>query len=139
MQINHMKKKIFFAATTIATLALFSACTKPHTPYVIEWRFEDTDMKTTNLHAYEMKGDQMNSQKWRSEFHKFDTIVSNGDTHIYAYGQLKDAALPGADGICISIENIITLQSYNLDTIFPIVQGKENFITITPDMTWTKH
>lgn len=90
-----MKTRLLF----IATFALLLGCSRDRTEYEIRYCFDNTDMHSDFLEAYELTSDTTGNGKWRSERHHLDTVIIDGDTVEWASGTLKDVAR----GNCVAL------------------------------------
>lgn len=131
-------KRSFVAALAALTLFIFASCEEGKTRYEIRYYFDNTEMQSDFLEAYELTPEGANG-KWRSNFHHLDTVITDGDTVEWASGEISDVAR----------ENCVALKIYTsgwrpngggnyvLDTVFELKIGEKNYFYINPGMNWS--
>lgn len=129
-----MKTRLLF----IATFALLLGCSRDRTEYEIRYCFDNTDMHSDFLEAYELTSGTTGNGKWRSERHHLDTVITDGDTVEWASGTLKDVARGNCVALLINTSGWRACGggNYKLDTIFHLKKGEDNYIYITPSFEW---
>lgn len=129
-------KKLLFPIALLTSLS-FCSCNKERTPYEIKYRFDNTEIQSEYFKVFEYNQDGTLNQKWRGDFHHYDTVMENGQERVYAYGTIKDVAREGCTALSVSIDGVVNnLHCWTLDTLFQLNLGEENLFEITPDMQW---
>ena len=128
-------RTLFFAALAILML---SGCDISGTSYEIKYRFDNTDMQSDFLEAYELTENGANG-KWRSTNHHLDTVVTDGDTVEWASGTISDVARKN----CVALKIFTSGHrpcgggNYTLDTVYHLTLDEKNYIYIGPSQTWS--
>ena len=128
-------KNIFLS---ILCILLLTGCNLDSTRYEIRYCFDNTDMHSDFLEAYELTPEGANG-KWRSTNHHIDRVVTNGDTVEWASGVISDVARDN----CVALQVYTSGYrpegggNYTLDTVFYLDQGEKNYIYINPGLTWS--
>lgn len=135
-----MKKGIQSSVFIMAAM-LLSGCELERTHYDIQYCFDNTDMHSDFLEVYELIDSVRGNGKWRSNPHKLDTVVIDGDTIEWASGKISEVARDNCVGLSVHTSGWRPCGggNYDLDTIFFLNQGERNFIVITPSMAWHNH
>lgn len=130
-------KKLFIISGLLLLFATLQSCNKERTPYLVEYRIDNTDIHSEYFKVFEQESDSMLNGKWRGDFHHYDTIIENGKQHIYAYGSIKDVARQGCTSLVVMLDGMVeNLHGWKLDTVFQLRLGEDNHFVITPDMKW---
>lgn len=129
-------KRLILAA--IVGLALMGGCQRgPRTTYTIEYRFDNTEIQSDFLSAYEYK-DSLHNGKYRTSHHRLDTIMVDGMPHEYASGRIEEVAHDGANGIRLTLSGFRPGigGEWILDSLFALTPDEETLIVIGDEAEW---
>lgn len=131
-----MKKTLFTLSLVAFASLMLASCVKDKTTYRIVWSFDNTEMQTDLVKAFECI-DGKATGKWRCDFHNIEFVIIDGAQHEMVSGHIDDVATGGANELWVYAEgDRERLHDYRLDTIFHLTPGEDNVFTITPDMIW---
>ncbi|MCQ2294576.1 MAG: hypothetical protein MJZ67_02885 [Bacteroidales bacterium] len=134
-----MKRNNYYSALiALLTLAMLGSCQREKTTYIVEYEYDNTDMKTELMKVFECDSQGLANGKWRASHHSYDTINTSEGQRIIASGKVDEVAREGCTTLEVFAENFGGSNTWELDTIFELKINEENHFYINSDMKWKK-